>query len=118
MKTALEIAHDAKLIPITDIAKNAGILPADLEQYGENRGKVKLSILDRLAKAKDGKVVIVTAITPTKAGEGKTTTSVALTQGLGQIKKKVMLCLREPWMGPVFGVKSGGTGGGFAQVAP
>jgi len=118
MKTALEINNDATLRPITDIAKNAGILPEELEQYGENRGKVKLSILDRLATGKNGKVVIVTAITPTKAGEGKTTTSVALTQGLGQIKKKVMLCLREPSMGPVFGVKGGGTGGGFSQIGP
>jgi formate--tetrahydrofolate ligase len=118
MKTALEIAHDAKLRPITEIAKNAGILPEELEQFGDVRGKVKLSILDRLAKSKNGKVVIVTAITPTKAGEGKTTTSVSLTQGLGQIKKNVMLCLREPSMGPVFGVKGGGTGGGYAQIAP
>ncbi|HUK35552.1 MAG TPA: formate--tetrahydrofolate ligase [Vicinamibacterales bacterium] len=118
MKTALEIAHDAKLHPITDIAKAAGIQPEELEQYGDVRGKVKLSILDRLAKAKNGKVIIVTAITPTKAGEGKTTTSVSLTQGLGQIKKNVMLCLREPSMGPVFGVKGGGTGGGYAQIAP
>jgi len=118
MKTALEIAHDAKLHPITEIAKNAGILPEELEQFGDVRGKVKLSILDRLAKGKSGKVVIVTAITPTKAGEGKTTTSVSLTQGLGQIKKNVMLCLREPSMGPVFGVKGGGTGGGYAQIAP
>ena len=96
MKSALEIAHDAKLIPIAEIAKQAGILPQELEQYGEDRGKVKLSLLDRLASGKDGKVIIVTAITPTKAGEGKTTTSVALTMGLGKIKKKVMLCLREP----------------------
>jgi formate--tetrahydrofolate ligase len=118
MKTALEIAHDAKLRPIIEIAKNAGILPEELEQYGDVRGKVKLSILDRLAKGKSGKVVIVTAITPTKAGEGKTTTSVSLTQGLGQIGKNVMLCLREPSMGPVFGVKGGGTGGGYAQIAP
>jgi len=118
MKTALEIAHDARLRRITDIADNAGILPDELEQYGEFRGKVKLPILDRLASGKSGKVIIVTAITPTKAGEGKTTTSVALTQGLGKIDKNVMLCLREPSMGPVFGVKGGGTGGGFAQVAP
>src|SRR2546426_2314775 len=118
MKPALEIAHDARLRRITDIADNAGILPDELEQYGEFRGKVKLPILDRLASGKSGKVIIVTAITPTKAGEGKTTTSVALTQGLGKIDKNVMLCLREPSMGPVFGVKGGGTGGGFAQVAP
>src|SRR5260221_3455883 len=118
MKTALEINHDAKLRPITDIAKNAGILPEELEIYGNVRGKVKLSLLDRLKSGKDGKVIIVTAITPTKAGEGKTTTSCALTMGLGQIKKNVVLCLREPSMGPVFGVKGGGTGGGFAQIGP
>ena len=75
-------------------------------------------MLRRLAGKHDGKLVIVTAITPTKAGEGKTTTSVALTQGLGKIDKKVMLCLREPSMGPVFGVKGGGTGGGKSQVEP
>jgi len=118
MKTALEIAYETKLKPIADVARDAGILPEELEPFGENRGKVKLSILDRLASAKNGKVVIVTAITPTKAGEGKTTTSISLTQGLGKIGKKVMLALREPSMGPVFGVKGGGTGGGYAQVAP
>ena len=118
MKTALEIAHDAKLRPITDVAQHAGILPEELEPYGQNRGKIKLSILDRLASAQNGKVIIVTAITPTKAGEGKTTTSISLTQGLGKIGRKVMLALREPSMGPVFGVKGGGTGGGYAQVAP
>ncbi|HXD74991.1 MAG TPA: formate--tetrahydrofolate ligase [Vicinamibacterales bacterium] len=118
MKTVLEIAHEAKLLPIAEVAKKAGILPEELEQYGELRGKVKLPILDRLKKGKDGKVVIVTAITPTKAGEGKTTTSISLTMGMGKIGKKVMLALREPSMGPCFGVKGGGTGGGYAQVAP
>ena len=78
----------------------------------------QLSILSRLAKRPNAKLVIVTAITPTKAGEGKTTTSVALTQGLGKIGKKVVLCLREPSMGPVFGVKGGGTGGGYSQIGP
>ncbi len=118
MKSALEIGYDTDLQPITEVAAKAGILPDELEQYGRNRGKVKLPILERLAKSKDGKLVIVTAITPTKAGEGKTTTSIALTQGLGRIGKKVMLCLREPSMGPVFGVKGGGTGGGHSQIAP
>ena len=118
MKSALDIAHDAELQPITDVASKAGIQPNELEPFGKHRGKVQLPILERLAKGKDGKLVIVTAITPTKAGEGKTTTSVALTQGLGQIGKKVMLCLREPSMGPVFGVKGGGTGGGYAQIGP
>src|SRR5207249_4639704 len=118
MKSALEIAYETQLKPIADVAKDAGILPAELEPFGQNRGKVKLSILDRLASRKDGKVIIVTAITPTKAGEGKTTTSISLTQGLGKIGKKVVLALREPSMGPVFGVKGGGTGGGYAQVVP
>ena len=118
MKSALEIAHEAQLRPISEIASTAGILPEELEQCGEFRGKVRLSTLDRLSSRPNGKLVIVTAITPTKAGEGKTTTSVALTMGLGKIGKKVMLCLREPSMGPVFGVKGGGTGGGYAQVGP
>ncbi len=103
---------------ITDIAAAAGILPEELEIFGTSRGKVRLSILRRLASQPDGKLVIVTAITPTKAGEGKTTTSIALTQGLGRIGRKVMLCLREPSVGPVFGVKGGGTGGGRSQVVP
>jgi formate--tetrahydrofolate ligase len=118
MKSALEIAQDATLQPITEIAAKAGIQPSELEAVGLYRGKVQLSVLERLKGQKDGKLVIVTAITPTKAGEGKTTTSVALTMGLGKINKKVMLCLREPSMGPVFGVKGGGTGGGYAQIGP
>src|SRR5262245_6064405 len=118
MKSALEIAHDAQLRPISEVASAAGILPEELEQCGEFRGKVRLSTLERLSSRKNGKLVIVTAITPTKAGEGKTTTSVALTQGLGRIGKRVVLCLREPSMGPVFGVKGGGTGGGYSQIGP
>ena len=114
MKSAIEIANTAELLPIMDVARSAGILADELVPYGRDRGKVKLSILDRLATKADGKLVIVTAITPTKAGEGKTTTSIALTQGLGKLGKNVMLCLREPSMGPVFGVKGGGTGGGHA----
>jgi formate--tetrahydrofolate ligase len=111
-------ASQVQLRPIADIAAAAGIKPDELEMFGEFRAKVKLSLLRRLAAKDDGKLVIVTAITPTKAGEGKTTTSVALTQGLGRIDKKVMLCLREPSMGPVFGVKGGGTGGGKSMVEP
>jgi formyltetrahydrofolate synthetase len=118
MKSAIEIANTAELLPITEVARAAGILPDELVPFGRDRGKVKLSILDRLASRPDGKLVIVTAITPTKAGEGKTTTSIALTQGLGQRGAKVVLCLREPSMGPVFGVKGGGTGGGYSQVMP
>ncbi len=118
MKSALEIAHEAKLRPITEIAAAAGLQPDELEQSGQYRGKVRLSMLERLQSRPNGKLVIVTAITPTKAGEGKTTTSVALTMGLGKVNKKVMLCLREPSMGPVFGVKGGGTGGGYSQIGP
>jgi formate--tetrahydrofolate ligase len=118
MKSAIEIANSARLLPITEVAGAAGILPEELVPFGFDRGKVKLSILDRLASRPDGKMIIVTAITPTRAGEGKTTTSIALTQGLGKRGAKVMLCLREPSMGPVFGVKGGGTGGGYSQVMP
>ena len=118
MKSGLEIAQEAELRPIADIAADAGIEPGELEQYGRYRAKVDLSILDRLADRPDGKLIITTAITPTKAGEGKTTTSVSLTQGLGTIGKDVMLCLREPSMGPVWGIKGGGNGGGYAQVVP
>src|SRR4029078_9887693 len=100
MKSALQIAHDAQLRPISEIAESAGILPEELEQSGQYSGKVRLSILERLASRKNGKLVIVTAITPTKAGEGKTTTSVALTMGLRQLNKKEMRCLRQPANGP------------------
>jgi formate--tetrahydrofolate ligase len=118
MKSGLEIAQEATLRPITDVAAAAGIHEDELERFGNHRAKIELSILDRLANAPDGRLVITTAITPTKAGEGKTTTSVSLTQGLGRIGERVMLCLREPSMGPVFGIKGGGNGGGYAQVVP
>ena len=118
MKSGLEIAQAAELRPIDEVAADAGIEPDELIPYGRQRAKVSLSLLDRLADAPDGKLVITTAITPTKAGEGKTTTSVSLTQGMGILGKRVMLALREPSMGPVFGIKGGGTGGGYAQVVP
>jgi formate--tetrahydrofolate ligase len=118
VKSGLEIAQEAVLRPITDVAADAGILDEELEQYGRSKAKVSLSILDRLDDRPDGKLVITTAITPTKAGEGKTTTSISLAQGMGRIGKDVMLCLREPSMGPVFGIKGGGNGGGYAQVVP
>jgi formate--tetrahydrofolate ligase len=118
MKSGLEIAQDAVLRPIDDIAAAAGILDDELERFGRYRAKVDPSILRRLAAAPDGKLIITTAITPTKAGEGKTTTSVSLTQGLGKLGKDVVLCLREPSMGPVWGIKGGGNGGGYAQIVP
>jgi formate--tetrahydrofolate ligase len=118
MKSGLEIAQGAALRPITEVAADAGIEPEELRPYGSSRAKVSLAILDRLADRPNGKLIITTAITPTKAGEGKTTTSVSLTQGLGAIGRDVILALREPSMGPVFGIKGGGTGGGYAQVVP
>ncbi|MFB3737893.1 MAG: formate--tetrahydrofolate ligase [Candidatus Velamenicoccus archaeovorus] len=118
MKSGLEIAQEAVLRPITEVAAAAGLREDELEPYGRFRGKVSPAVLERLRDRPDGKLIIVTAITPTKAGEGKTTTSVSLTQGLGRIGRRVMLCLREPSMGPVFGIKGGGNGGGYAQVLP
>ena len=118
MKSGLEIAQEAALRPIVDVARSAGLLEEEIEPYGRYRGKVSLSVLERLASAPDGKLIITTAVTPTKAGEGKTTTSVSLAEGLGVLGENVVLCLREPSMGPVFGIKGGGTGGGYAQVVP
>jgi formate--tetrahydrofolate ligase len=118
VKSGLEIAQEAELRPIGEIADAAGLQPDEIEMFGPYKAKVELRVLDRLRERPDGRMVVVTAITPTKAGEGKTTTSVGLTQGLGKIGRSVMLCMREPSTGPVFGIKGGGTGGGYAQVVP
>ena len=118
MRSSLEIAQDATLRPIADVAADAGIEPDELEQYGRYKAKVDLSILERLAGRPDGKLINVTAITPTPPGEGKTTTSVSLTQGLGALGRTPVLALREASLGPVFGVKGGAAGGGYAQVVP
>jgi formyltetrahydrofolate synthetase len=116
--SSLEIAQSARLRPIADIADEAGLLADEVELYGRYKAKIDLSVLDRLADQPDGKLIDVTAVTPTKAGEGKTTTSVSLTQGLGHIGRTPVLCLREASVGPVFGIKGGAAGGGFAQVVP
>jgi len=118
MPSSLRIAQEAKLRPITEIAAAAGLEPDEIDPYGRYKAKVSLSVLDRLAGKADGKLIDVTAITPTKAGEGKTTTSVSLTQGLGHIGKNVALCIREASLGPVFGIKGGAAGGGYTQVVP
>jgi formate--tetrahydrofolate ligase len=118
MKSGLEIAQEAAMRPISEIAAAAGISEDELEPYGRYRAKVSLETLERLSDRPDGKLVITTAITPTKAGEGKTTTAISLAEGLGAIGKRVAMCLREPSMGPVFGIKGGGTGGGYAQIVP
>jgi formyltetrahydrofolate synthetase len=118
MPSSLEIAQAATLRPILEIAEEAGLEPDEVETYGRYKAKVDLSVLERLAGRPDGKLINVTAITPTPAGEGKTTTSVSLTQGLGALGRKPVLCLREASLGPVFGVKGGAAGGGYAQVVP
>src|ERR687898_906625 len=118
MPSSLEIAQAATLRPIAEVAASAGLEPDEVEPYGRTKAKVDLAVLERLRGTPDGKLVCVTAITPTRAGEGKTTTSVSLTQGLGYIGRKPVLCLREASLGPVFGVKGGAAGGGYAQVVP
>jgi formate--tetrahydrofolate ligase len=118
MPSSLEIAQSAVLRPVDELAAGLGLFPDEVDLYGRFKAKVDLSALDRLAANSDGKLIDVTAITPTKAGEGKTTTSVSLTQGLGHIGKEPVLCLREASLGPVFGIKGGAAGGGYAQVVP
>ncbi|MGH3132727.1 MAG: formate--tetrahydrofolate ligase [Gaiellaceae bacterium] len=118
MPSSLEIAQTAALRPILDVAADAGLLPDEVEPYGRYKAKVDLSVLERLVDRPDAKLINVTAITPTPAGEGKTTTSVSLTQGLGVLGRTPVLCLREASLGPVFGVKGGAAGGGYAQVVP
>ena len=118
MKSSLEIAQDATLQPIEVIAERTGLLPEEFEPYGRHKAKMSLDVIRRLSDAPDGKLVCVSGVTPTKAGEGKTTTAVSLTQGLGAIGRDPLLCLREPSLGPVFGVKGGAAGGGLAQVVP
>jgi formyltetrahydrofolate synthetase len=118
MPSSLEIAQEAQLRPIAEIAEEAGLEPDEYDLYGRYKAKVNLSVLERLQTTENAKLICVTAITPTKAGEGKTTTSVSLTQGLGHIGKSPVLCLREASVGPVFGIKGGAAGGGYAQVVP
>src|SRR5919197_2173704 len=118
MPSSLEIAQQATLRPIAEIAAGIGLEDSEVELYGRYKAKVDLFVLDRLRDRPNGKLIGVTAITPTKAGEGKTTTSVSLTQGLGHIGRRPVLCLREASLGPVFGIKGGAAGAGYAQVVP
>ena len=104
--------------PIPELAAELGLLPEELQPYGRFAAKIELTALDRLGTQPDGKLVCVTAMTPTKAGEGKTTTAISLVEALGRMGKRPILCLREPSLGPVFGIKGGGTGGGRAQLVP
>jgi formate--tetrahydrofolate ligase len=114
----LELARDAVLRPVAEVAEGLGLEPDEVQPYGRFKAKIELGALGRLAAAPDGKLVCVTAITPTKAGEGKTTTAISLADGLARVGAKPLLCLREPSLGPVFGIKGGGAGGGRSQVAP
>jgi len=118
MLSDLEIAQKTKMKPIREIARKLGIREDELELYGEYKAKVDLQILDRLKKAKVGKYIDVTAITPTPLGEGKTVTTIGLSQGLHHIGKNVCTCIRQPSLGPVFGIKGGAAGGGYSQVVP
>lgn len=118
MLNDIEIAKKIKIKPIKEIAEKIGLTDDYIEEIGKYKAKISHKTFDILKDRKDGKLIYVTAITPTPAGEGKTCTAVGITQALGKLNKKVMLCLREPSMGPVFGIKGGATGGGYSQVLP
>jgi formate--tetrahydrofolate ligase len=118
MKTDVEIAQATELKPISEVAKELGIFEDELEFYGRYKAKITDAALNRLADEKDGKLILVTAVNPTPAGEGKTTVTVGLGEAFGKLKQRAVIALREPSLGPVFGVKGGAAGGGYAQVAP
>ncbi len=118
MKSDVEIAQSSKMQPIAEISAGIGIEPGELELYGPYKAKISLDIMQRIQDRPPGKLVLVTAISPTPAGEGKTTTTIGLGQALNKIGKKAIIALREPSLGPVFGIKGGATGGGYAQVVP
>lgn len=118
MKSDIEIAQEAKMKPILEIAESMGLKEDDIEYYGKYKAKVKLEVLDRLKDKPDAKYVDVTAITPTPLGEGKTVTTIGLGMALNRVGKKAITCIRQPSLGPVFGIKGGAAGGGFSQVLP
>ena len=118
MKTDIQIAQEAAMQPITEVAERAGIAAEDLELYGKYKAKLSDGFWEKVKDNEDGKLVLVTAINPTPAGEGKTTTTIGLADALNRLGKKTMVALREPSLGPVFGVKGGAAGGGYAQVVP
>lgn len=118
MKTDIEIAQEAVMQPITEIAEKMGISMDELELYGKYKAKISDEYMDKIKSNPDGKLILVTAINPTPAGEGKTTTSVGLGQAFGKLGKKAVIALREPSLGPCFGIKGGAAGGGYAQVVP
>lgn len=118
MLSDIEIAQEAKMQLITDVAAKLGILPEELDPYGRYKAKISLDVMKRLGDRPDGKLILVTAITPTPAGEGKSTTTVGLAQGMAKNGQNVMVALREPSLGPCMGIKGGAAGGGYSQVVP
>ena len=118
MKTDIEIAQEAVMEPITNVAAGIGIDADDLELYGKYKAKLSEEFLEKIQARPNGKLILVTAINPTPAGEGKTTTTVGLGEAFGRMGKKAVIALREPSLGPCFGIKGGAAGGGYAQVVP
>ncbi|MED9891889.1 formate--tetrahydrofolate ligase, partial [Ruminococcus champanellensis] len=118
MLTDIEIAQQAELLPIRNIAEKIEIQEDDLEYYGKYKAKLSEALFKKLERKPNGKLILVTAVNPTPAGEGKTTVSVGLAQAMTRLGKKTMLALREPSLGPVFGIKGGAAGGGYSQVLP
>ena len=118
MKTDIQIAQEAEMLPIREVAAQLEIAEDDLELYGKYKAKLSDELMEKVKDNKDGKLILVTAINPTPAGEGKTTTSVGLGEAFGKMGKKAVLALREPSLGPCFGIKGGAAGGGYAQVVP
>ena len=118
MLTDIEIAQQAKMKKIGEIAKSVGISEDDIEPYGHYKAKLSESVFEKFKDKKDGKLILVTAVNPTPAGEGKTTISIGLGQAMHKIGKNAVIALREPSLGPVFGIKGGAAGGGYSQVVP
>ena len=118
MKSDIEIAQECKMLPIKEVAAKIGVSEDDLELYGKYKAKFSEEYLQKMKDGKDGKLILVTAINPTPAGEGKTTTTVGLGEAFGRLGKKAVIALREPSLGPCFGIKGGAAGGGYAQVVP
>ena len=118
MLTDVQIAQNASMLPIKDVAGQIGLSEDDLELYGKYKAKISLETIKKLENNQDGKLILVTAINPTPAGEGKTTTMIGLAQAMNKIGKKTIVAMREPSLGPCFGIKGGAAGGGYAQVVP
>ena len=118
MKTDIEIAQEAEMMPIKNVAEQLGITEDDIELYGKYKAKISNEYYEKIKDNEDGKLILVTAINPTPAGEGKTTVTVGLGEAFGQLNKKAVIALREPSLGPCFGIKGGAAGGGYAQVVP